>query len=94
MLPKIVMANHKIPDISFYVRSPNIFKNIAKTIRIVVLKNCVVCSRGVLCLRHLYALYSQITNSGGGAEELPSLPEPEGTVLKNHLKQVILFSVD
>jgi len=24
----------------------------------------------------------------GGSDEIPMLPEPEGTILKNHLKQV------
>jgi hypothetical protein len=31
---------------------------------------------------------NKITPPSGSTEELPSLPEPEGTILKNHLKQV------
>jgi hypothetical protein len=31
---------------------------------------------------------NKITPPSGSAEDLPSLPEPEGTILKNHLKQV------
>jgi hypothetical protein len=31
---------------------------------------------------------NKITPPSGSAEELPGLPEPEGTILKNHLKQV------
>jgi hypothetical protein len=31
---------------------------------------------------------NKITPPSGFAEDLPSLPEPEGTILKNHLKQV------
>lgn len=27
----------------------------------------------------------------GSSEEIPGLPEPEGTILKNHLKQVNKF---
>ena len=34
-------------------------------------------------------LYFQITpGSGTGVTDLPPMPEPEGTILKNHLKQV------
>jgi len=31
---------------------------------------------------------NKITPPSGSAEDLPGLPEPEGTILKNHLKQV------
>jgi hypothetical protein len=31
---------------------------------------------------------NKITPPTGSAEDLPNLPEPEGTILKNHLKQV------
>ena len=31
---------------------------------------------------------TKLTPPTGGYEEIPPLPEPEGTVLKNHLKQV------
>jgi hypothetical protein len=31
---------------------------------------------------------NKITPPSGSAEDLPNLPEPEGTILKNHLKQV------
>ena len=31
---------------------------------------------------------NKITPPSGTAEEIPNLPEPEGTILKNHLKQV------
>lgn len=27
----------------------------------------------------------------GGTDEVPGLPEPEGTILRNHLKQVDFF---
>ncbi|XP_037919112.1 MAP kinase-activating death domain protein isoform X4 [Hermetia illucens] len=32
---------------------------------------------------------SKLTAPSGGAEEIPVLPEPEGTILKNHLKQAL-----
>jgi hypothetical protein len=31
---------------------------------------------------------NKITPPSGSTEDLPNLPEPEGTILKNHLKQV------
>lgn len=31
---------------------------------------------------------NKLTPAHLGAEEIPPLPEPEGTILKNHLKQV------
>lgn len=31
---------------------------------------------------------NKLTPPSGTAEEIPPLPEPEGTILKNHLKQV------
>jgi hypothetical protein len=31
---------------------------------------------------------NKITPPSGSAEDFPNLPEPEGTILKNHLKQV------
>jgi hypothetical protein len=34
---------------------------------------------------------NKITPPSGSAEDLPNLPEPEGTILKNHLKQVSLL---
>lgn len=35
---------------------------------------------------------NKLTPPSGSYEEIPALPEPEGTILKNHLKQVRLFS--
>lgn len=29
----------------------------------------------------------------GGYDEIPPLPEPEGTILKNHLKQASIFKI-
>lgn len=31
---------------------------------------------------------TKLTPPSGGYDEIPPLPEPEGTILKNHLKQV------
>lgn len=31
---------------------------------------------------------TKLTPPTGGYDEIPPLPEPEGTILKNHLKQV------
>lgn len=36
---------------------------------------------------------TKLTCSGASADEIPMLPEPEGTMLKNHLKQVKLISL-
>ena len=36
----------------------------------------------------LYFVFQITPASVTGATELPSMPEPEGTILKNHLKQV------
>lgn len=32
---------------------------------------------------------TKLSSSGGVTDEIPPLPEPEGTILKNHLKQVL-----
>lgn len=37
---------------------------------------------------------NKLTAATGSNEEVPALPEPEGTILKNHLKQVCPFSLD
>lgn len=34
---------------------------------------------------------TKLTPPSSGLQEIPALPEPEGTVLKNHLKQVTLL---
>lgn len=41
----------------------------------------------------LVDLDSNKITPAGNNEELPNLPEPEGTILKNHLKQVYKFEI-
>lgn len=36
---------------------------------------------------------TKLTPPTGGYDEIPPLPEPEGTVLKNHLKQVSIPNI-
>lgn len=35
---------------------------------------------------------NKLTPPSGMYEEIPALPEPEGTILKNHLKQVGIYA--
>ena len=34
---------------------------------------------------------NKVSPPSGGSEEVPPLPEPEGTILKNHLRQVNFY---